>query len=114
MNPSQTEIIPVATNIQPDEGASELIKLFYLTGKTFPILNNSDLTDESSKRVLNTFAGYESSHISSPFSINNAKDVTANLIDVSTADQNPKYHGKPQKFRNMVTKIHDGTQRRLC
>ena len=47
------------------------------------------MSDDSVKPVLNTFAGYEHSHKSSPFSINDAKGVTANLISVTAAIQDP-------------------------
>ena len=55
-------------------------------------MSYNDLTDEYVKSVLKTFAGYEPNNESRPFSIKDAKDVTANLINVSTAVQNPKHH----------------------
>ena len=55
------------------------------------------MTDESFKPVLITLAGYEPNHNSPPFSINNAKDVTANSISVTAAIQDPKFHVNPNK-----------------
>ena len=49
-----------------------------------PILSYNDLNDESVKPVLNTFAVYKPNHEYSSFSINDAKDATANKINVST------------------------------
>ena len=69
------------------------------------MLSYNDLTDESDKSALNTFAGYEKNHESPPFSINNAKDVTVNLIDVSTAVKNPKYHDGPSKAEIWLRKF---------
>ena len=47
--------------------------------------------------MLNALAGYESNHENLSFSINDGKDVTANLINVSNAVQDPKYHDNPNK-----------------
>ena len=55
------------------------------------------MTDESVKPVLNTFAGYEPNHESSLFSFKDANDVTTNLISVTAAIQDPKYHVNPNK-----------------
>ena len=65
--------------------------------KTLPILSYNNLADESDKLVLNTFARYNLSHESPPFSIDDLKDVTINLINVSTAVQSPKYNDCPNK-----------------
>ena len=68
------------------------------------------MADESVKSVLNTFAGYETSHESPPFSINDAKDVTANVISVTAAIQDPKYHVNPIKqviLLRRFTKAHN-------
>ena len=80
MNPPQGEIVPIAITSQSNEETQELTRLFHRTKKTLPILSYNDLTDEIVKLVLNTFAGYELKYESSPFSINDAKDVTANLM----------------------------------
>ena len=62
-----------------------------------PILSYNDLTGESVKPVLNTFARYKLNHERLLLSINDATYVTENLINVSTAVQNPKYHDNPNK-----------------
>ena len=85
--------------------------MFHQTKKTLSILSYNDLTDESVKTVLKTFAGYEPSHGNSPFSISDAKDVTAKLINVSTAVQNPKYHDNANKQVIWIRKVHKGTER---
>ena len=61
------------------------------------MLSYKDMTDESAKLLLNTLTGYEPNHESPPFSINDAKDVTASFISVTVAIQNPKYHVSPNK-----------------
>ena len=88
----------MATKSQPNEETQELIRLLHQTKKTLPILSFNDLTDESVKPELNTFARYESNYESPKFSINDAKNVAANLINDSTAAQNPKYHDNPNKL----------------
>ena len=96
MNPPQGDFVPMETTSQSNKETQMLIRLFHQT-KTIPILSYEDLTNESVKPVFNTFTGYESNHESPPFSINDAKNVTSNLINVSTAVQNPKYHDNPNK-----------------
>ena len=53
------------------------------------------MNDESVKLVSNAFAGFESNHEGHLFSINDARDVTANLISESAAIQDPKFHVSP-------------------
>ena len=77
---------------QPNEETQELIKLFHQNKRTLLILSYNELTDEGVIPVLNIFATCESSHERSLFSISDAKDVTASLISVSSAVQNPKQH----------------------
>ena len=96
MSPSQGDAVQMATMSQPNEEAKELTRLFHQTKKTFPILSYKDMTDESVKPLLNTFAGYEPDHESPLFSINNAKDVTASLISDTASIQDPKYHVNPK------------------
>ena len=55
------------------------------------------MTDESVKPVWNMFAGYEPDQESPPFSINDEKDVTVNMISVTAAIQDPEYHVNPNK-----------------
>ena len=69
----------------------------FQTKRTLSILSCKDLTYESVKPVLNTSAWYEPNLESPPFSINVAKEVTANLINLSKEVQNPKYHYNPNK-----------------
>ena len=97
MNPPQGKVVPMATTSQPNQESQELTRLFHKTKKTLPILSYKDMTDESVKPVLRTFDGYEPNHESPPFSINDAKDVTANLISVTAAIQDPKYHVSPNE-----------------
>ena len=97
MNPPQGEVGQMATTSESNEEARELTRLFYQTKKTLPVLSYKDMTDESVKPVLNTFTWYEPYHESPPFSIKDAKDVTANLISVTAAIQDPKYHANPSK-----------------
>ena len=97
MNPRQGEVVPMATKSQPNKESQELTRLFHQTKKTLPTLSYKDMTDESVKPILNTFAGYEPNHESPPFSINNTKDVTTYLISVTAAIQDPKYHVSPNK-----------------
>ena len=87
----------MATTSQPNEEDQELTRLFHQTKKTLPILSYKNMTDESVKHVLNTFAGYEPNHDVPPFSINDAKDLIANLISVIAAIQDLKYHVNPSK-----------------
>ena len=87
----------MSTTSQPNVGSQELSRLFYQTKKTLPILNYKDMADESVKHVLNTFVGYEPNHESPPFSIDDAKDVTANIISVNAAIQDPKYRLNPNR-----------------
>ena len=87
----------MATTSQPNQETQELTRLYYQTKKTLPILSCKDMTDESFKPVLNIFAGYEQNNESLPFSTNDANDVTPNLINVSNAVQDPKYHDNPTK-----------------
>ena len=44
------------------------------------------------------FARYEPNQENPPFSINDTKDVTANLINFSNAVQDPKYRDSPKKL----------------
>ena len=60
-----------------------------------PILSYKDMTQEIVQTVLNTLAGYELNHESPWFSIYDAKYFTANLISISAAVKDPKYHVKP-------------------
>ena len=55
------------------------------------------MTDECVEPVLNTFAGYEPNHESPPFSIKDAREVTANLSSVTAAIQDTKYHVNTNK-----------------
>ena len=79
------------TSSQPNEETQELKRLFHQTKRTFSRLNYNDLTDESVRSVLSTIAGYETNQENPPFSINDAKDLTASLINVSNLVQDPKY-----------------------
>ena len=97
MNPPQGEVVPMATTSQPSQESQELTRLFHQTKKALTILSYKDITDESVKLVLNTFAGYVPNHESPPFSINDAKDVTANLISITGAIQDLKYRVNPNK-----------------
>ena len=97
MNPHQGEVIPTATTSLPNEETQELTRLFHQTKKTLPILSYNGLTEENIKPMLDTFAGYEPSHESPSFSINDEKDVTTNLINVSAAFQNTKYRDNSYK-----------------
>ena len=101
----------MATTSQTTQESQELTRLFNQTKKTLPILTNRDMTDENVQPVLKTFAGYESNHESSPFSISDAKDVTAILTSVTAVIQDPKIPRESQQTSNIVTKIHDGMQR---
>ena len=87
----------MATTSQSNQETQELTRLIHQKKKTLPILCYKDMRDESVKPVLNTFTGYKPNHESPPFSINNARDVTVNLIRVTAAMQDPKYHVKPSK-----------------
>ena len=82
----------MATINQPNRETQKYTRLFHHTKKTLLILSYKNMTDESVKLMLNTFAGYEPNHESPLFSINDARDVTANLISVTAAIQDPKYH----------------------
>ena len=97
MNPPQGEVIPIATTSQLNQESQKLTRLFHQTKKTLTILSYKDVTDESVKPVLNTSARYEPNDESPSFSINNAKDVKANLISVTAAIHDPKYHVNPNK-----------------
>ena len=97
MNLPQREDVPIATTSQPNQESQDLARLFHQTNKTLPILSYKNMTDESVKPVLNTFAGYEPNHEIPTFSINDTKDVTANLISITAAIQDPKYHVNPKK-----------------
>ena len=97
MNPPQGEVIRMATTSQPSQETQEMTRLFHKTKKTLPILSYNDMTDENVKFILNTFTGYEPHHDSPAFSFNYAKDVTANLISVTAAIYDPKYHVNPNK-----------------
>ena len=70
----------MVTTSQSNEETQELIRLFHQSKKTLPMLSYNGLTDESVKPVLKTFIRYEPNHESSPFSIKDAKDVSANLM----------------------------------
>ena len=83
------------TTRQPNEESQELIRLFHQTKKTLRIPSHNELTDESTKPVLNKLARYEPNNERSPFSISDAMGVTAHLINVSTAVQSSKYHDTP-------------------
>ena len=87
----------MATTSQPNQEFQELTRLFDQKKKTLPTLSYKSMTDDSVKPILNTFTRYEPYHESPPFSINDAKDVTANLISVTAAIQDPKYHVNPNK-----------------
>ena len=97
MNPPQGEVVPMATTSQPNQESQELTRFVHQTKKTLPMLSYKDMTDESVKPVLNRFAGYEHNHESPPFSINDAKEVTGNLMGVTIAIQDPTHHVQPNK-----------------
>ena len=110
MSPPYGEAVPMATTSQSDQEFQELTRLFHQTKKTLTILSHKDMTNEKVKPVLNTFAGYETYHESPPFSIEDAKDVTASLISVTAAIQDPKYHVNPNKpvtWLQIFMKIHN-------
>ena len=88
----------MATTSQPNQESQELKRSFHQTKNTPPILSYKDIADEGVKPVLNTLAGYEPDQVSSPFSIKDAKDVTANLVSVTAAIQDLKYHVNPNKL----------------
>ena len=56
-SPRQSEVLPIAGAIQPNKETQELMRLFYQSKKTAPVLSYKDLTDENIKLVLTTFAG---------------------------------------------------------
>ena len=85
MNLPQGEVVSMLTTSQPNEEAHELIRSFHQTNTMLPILSYKDMTGESIKPVVSMLAGYEANHESPPFSINDAKDVTVNLICVTAA-----------------------------
>ena len=85
----------MTTTNQINEETQELIRSFHLTKKTLPILIHNELTAESGKPVLNTFARYASNHETPPFSFIDAKDVIASLIDLPANVHNPKYQKSP-------------------
>ena len=97
MNPPQRELVPMTTISQPCEETQELIRLFRQIKKSLLILGYKDVTDESVKPVLNTYAGNEPNRETPSFSINDAKDVKSYLISVSTYFQNPKYYNNTNK-----------------
>ena len=110
MNSPQYDVVPMTTKHQPNEVAQELTRFFRQSKKTLSILSYNNQADESVKPVLNTLAGYESNHESSPFSTNDVKDVTNNFINVFTAMQNLKYHDCPYKpviWLRMFMKTHN-------
>ena len=87
----------MATTSQPNEETQELIRLLYQTKNTLTILSYNDLTDENVKHVISSFSRYEPNHERSSFSINDAKDVTANVINILICVQNLKYHDNINK-----------------
>ena len=107
MNHSQGYLVSMATMSHPNEDAKELSRLIYLSNKTLPMVSQKDLIDESAKHVLNTIAEYESSHESTPFSINDAEYLTAYLLRVISATQDRKTTTTP-KTTSTVTNIHAG------
>ena len=87
----------MATDSLTHEQAQELKRLFHQTKKTLYILRYVDDTDECIKPVLNTFAGYDPNHGNPPFSIDDAKDVTANLINLVSIIEEPEYYKNANK-----------------
>ena len=68
-----------------------------------------DETDECIKPVLNTFAGYEPNYENPTFSIDDAKDVTANLINLVSIIEDPEYYknvNKPIIWLRIFMKAH--------
>ena len=61
------------------------------------ILSYNEMTNESVKSVLKTFARYEPNHESAPFSISDAKGVTTRLINATAASNDLKYHVNSKK-----------------
>ena len=59
------------------------------------MLSHKDMTDESVELMLSTLLAYEPSHESALFPISDTYDVTASLISVTAAIQDPKYHMYP-------------------
>ena len=96
MSPPQGEVVSMVTTRQPNQESQELTRLCHQTKKTPSILSYKDMTDESVKPVLSMFAGYEPNYESPPFSINDAKDVTASLISVAAAIQDPICNMNPK------------------
>ena len=72
------------------------------------------MIDEIFKSVLTSLARYEPNHESPLLSINDGRNVTANLISVTAAIQDPKYLKNPKKPVLWFRKSIEGTQRRLC
>ena len=65
---------------------------------------------KSIKNVPNTFAGYEPSNENQPFSIENAYDVPASLINITSAVLNHKYYKNGDKqivWLGKLMKAHD-------
>ena len=114
MSPPQGEVVPTATTSQLSQESQELTRLFHQIKKTLPILSYKDTTDEIANPVLNTLARYEPYHKSPQFPINDGKDVTTNLISVTAAPSRFKIPRESQQTSDMVTKIHEGTKRKLC
>ena len=84
--------------------------MLHQTEKALTILSYKDMTDESVKPFLSTFARYESSHESPRFSINDSRDVTVSLISVSAAIQDSKYRvnlNKPVMWLRRYMKTHN-------
>ena len=72
------------------------------------------MTDERVKPVLNMLTGYEPNHETHPFFINEAIDGTARLEKRYCCHSRSQIPRELQQTSNIVRKIHEGTQRRLC
>ena len=97
MSLTQGQFVQMAKSRLPNQESQELTRLIVQKKKTLIIPSYGGLKDESVKSVLNTFPGYEPSHESSTFYINDARDVAATLISVTAAIQDPKCHMSPSE-----------------
>ena len=79
------------------EQAKKLNRLFYQTKKSLCLLRNVAEIYDCIKPAFNIFAGYETNHENPSFSIDDAKDVTANVLILTPTIGDPKYYNNINK-----------------
>ena len=92
MNPSQQEVAPPAAGNQPPGPDPELLKLYRQTKRTYTALFVEDEIDKKVIILLKLHAKHEPNPANPPITLNDAKDLMTNIMNVQRLIEDKSYH----------------------